>query len=147
MHKPLGLIPGLRTLTFLIFTHARLHQAAMTEDREQYTALMGVADEKAWCRQGGVAKDYALAAAVFETIDEDVNRTNVEDSAERERVRRVLRAFALKNPSTGYCQVRVTTQNGCLLCETQDSRKGTISPCCKLDSTFAPHMCLSCFRE
>ncbi|CAN0477276.1 unnamed protein product, partial [Scytosiphon promiscuus] len=46
----------------------------------------------------------ALAAKVFETIDDDVNRTNVGDSQERERVRRVLKTFALKNPKTGYCQ-------------------------------------------
>lgn len=66
---------------------------------------MSVADETEWCHQGGTAGDYSLAAAVFQTIDEDVNRTNVESSAERERVRRVLRAFAMKNPRTGYCQV------------------------------------------
>lgn len=78
----------------------------MTEDREQYPALVSVGDEQEWCRQGGQAAAYRKAAAVFRTIDGDVNRTNVRDSDERERIRRVLRAFALKNPSTGYCQVR-----------------------------------------
>lgn len=78
-------------------------------DREQYKALIGASNESEWCCQGGAAEDYSLAAAVFQTIDEDVNRTNVGDSVEREGVRRVLRAFALKNPSTGYCQVRNTS--------------------------------------
>lgn len=80
-------------------------QTAITEDREQYTTLVEIHDETEWCRQGGTAINYSLAAAVFQTIDEDVNRTNVRDSAERERIRRVLRTFSLKNPSTGYCQV------------------------------------------
>lgn len=83
-------------------------QSSVTEDRAQYSSLMKVFNEKEWCRQGGEAEDYRLAAAVFQTIDEDVNRTNVRDSEERERIRRVLRAFALKNPSTGYCQVNNT---------------------------------------
>lgn len=80
-------------------------QTAITENREQYTTLVEIHDETEWCYQGGTATNYSLAAAVFQTIDEDVNRTNVRDSAERERIRRVLRTFSLKNPSTGYCQV------------------------------------------
>ena len=82
-----------------------LYQCSITEGREQYTALGKVKEEADWCRQGGAPEAYALAAKVFETIDDDVNRTNVGDSDERERVRRVLKAFALKNPKTGYCQV------------------------------------------
>lgn len=80
-------------------------QSSVTEDREQYPALVSVVNKEEWCRNGGDAEEYRMAADVFQTIDGDVNRTNVRDSDERERIRRVLRAFALKNPSTGYCQV------------------------------------------
>lgn len=72
----------------------------------QYRALVGVRDETDWRREGGPAEDYSLAALAFETIRSDVNRTNVSSSGERERMRRVLRAFALKEPRVGYCQVR-----------------------------------------
>lgn len=69
-------------------------------------SLVAVGGEADWCREGGSADDYALAALAFPTIQSDVNRTNVSSSAERERLRRVLRAFALKEPRTAYCQVR-----------------------------------------
>lgn len=83
----------------------------MTEDRLQYPALVSVGNEEEWCRHGGDAEEYRMAAGVFQTIDGDVNRTNVRDSDERERIRRVLRAFALKNPSTGYCQVKFVAKS------------------------------------
>lgn len=90
-------------------TGLSLAQVSVTDRREQYKSLaasMGAGgDEAEWCRRGGSAKDYARAALAFETIRSDVNRTNVSSSAERERMRRVLRAFALKEPRTGYCQV------------------------------------------
>lgn len=69
-------------------------------------ALVAVGDQAEWCRLGGSADDYSLAAVAFPTIQSDVNRTNVSSSVERERLRRVLRAFALKEPRTAYCQVR-----------------------------------------
>lgn len=89
----------------LCFRVCPMYQCSITDAREQYTALVDVKNGTEWCRQGGAAEDYTLAAKAFETIDDDVNRTNVGDSEERERVRRVLKAFALKNPKTGYCQV------------------------------------------
>lgn len=98
---------------------ARAWQVSVTEGREQYKSLVaststgggGGGDEAEWCRRGGSAKDYARAALAFETIRSDVNRTNVSSSAERERMRRVLRAFALKEGRTGYCQVRIRLTN------------------------------------
>lgn len=85
-----------------------LRQCSVAKNREHYSALVGVRDEKDWCSSGGDVNDFSRAERFFDTIDEDVNRTNVGDSVERERVRRLLRAFALKNPSTGYCQVMTT---------------------------------------
>lgn len=113
-------------------------QSSMTTDREQYTALVGINDETEWCRQGRTAGDYSLAVAVFQTIDEDVNRTNVRDSAERERIRRVLRAFALKNPSTGYCQVRIHRRDVCR------PRQGSSRCCLYSHSKLSAQACIGC---
>lgn len=82
-----------------------LRKSADTEERQQYESLVRIGGEEDWCNEGGKVEDYRLAATAFRIIDEDVNRTNVRDSEERERTRHILRAFALKNPSTGYCQV------------------------------------------
>lgn len=101
-------------VSLLRFRAGPLYQCSITDAREQYAALVDVKDEAEWCGQGGATDDYALAAKVFETIDYDVNRTNVGDSEERERVRRVLKAFALKNPKTGYCQVMSRNRRPCV---------------------------------
>ncbi|CAM9243508.1 unnamed protein product [Ectocarpus sp. 13 AM-2016] len=100
---PVPLLPNLRVAMWMLLSGAA-HKASIAEDREQYAALVSVTDEADWCRRGGSAKDYSLAARALETIRSDVNRTNVSSSAERERMRRVLRAFALKEPRTAYCQ-------------------------------------------
>ncbi|CAM9698483.1 unnamed protein product, partial [Ascophyllum nodosum] len=101
--SPPPLLSAFRVTLWMLFSGAA-HKCSVTEDREQYSALVAVRDENDWCSGGGDAEDFTRAKGAFRTIDEDVNRTNFGGSTERERVRRLLRAFALKNPSTGYCQ-------------------------------------------
>ncbi|CAM9381041.1 unnamed protein product [Choristocarpus tenellus] len=98
-----SVIEDLRVAVWMLLSGAA-QKVNTTGVHLQYKQIGGVTGEKEWCLLGGSKEDYIRSVAFFPTIDVDVNRTNVRDSVERERVRRVLKAFALQHPDTGYCQ-------------------------------------------
>ncbi|CAM9229540.1 unnamed protein product [Discosporangium mesarthrocarpum] len=100
---PVSVVGDLRIAIWMLLSGAA-KKANDTDLHLQYDSIAQVSGEQEWCGLGGSCSDYKRSATFFQTIDMDVNRTNVRDSVERERVRRVLRTFALQYPDTGYCQ-------------------------------------------
>jgi hypothetical protein len=62
-----------------------------------------------------LATELESDAHEFDTIEKDLTRClqgidyYLEETRAQDRLRRVLRSFALKNPSIGYCQSMVKT--------------------------------------
>eukprot|EP00946_MAST-07B_sp_MAST-7B-sp1_P002846 g2846.t1 len=103
-----GIFSHLRPTLWKLFSGAmrsRQHAAARN-DIMSYHRLCRIESHENWVNEGQTNHaHYLLASLQFDQIELDIGRTEeTMTSSESQALRRILRAFCIRNPRIGYCQ-------------------------------------------
>ena len=101
-----GIFSTLRPTLWKLFSGANRLRQTLSSSSLNYHTLCKVESHKDWIDHGQTDHAHFLLASLqFDQIELDITRTEETiTGAETAALRRILRAFCLRNPKVGYCQ-------------------------------------------